>query len=78
MNENTSNRPWPTSTVNIKAPAIILYFSITKNFDSIPLILSVLPGSLLRECMATLSRVCVAGGAELVAILPEVDTTLCI
>ena len=57
MNENTSGRPRLTSTVNIKAPAIILFFSMTKNLDSMPTILSVLPGSLLREWIATLRSV---------------------
>ena len=64
MNENTSGRPWLISMVNINAPAIMLCFSITKNLDSIPRILSVLPGSLLRECMDTLSRVGGLGRGE--------------
>ena len=57
MKENTSGRPWLISTVNMNAPAIMLCFSITKNLDSIPRIRSVRPGSLLREWIATLSRV---------------------
>ena len=64
MNENTSGRPGLISTVNINTPATIWCFSITKNFDSMPRILSVLPGSLLRECIATLSRVCGLGRGE--------------
>ena len=57
MKENTSGRPWLISTVNMNAPTIMLCFSITKNLDSIPRICSVRPGSLLREWIATLSRV---------------------
>ena len=57
MKENTSGRPWLISTVNMNAPAIMLFFSITKNLDSIPRIRSVRPGSLLREWMATPRRV---------------------
>ena len=64
MNENTSGFPGLTSMVKMKAPATMLCFFMTKNLDSIPMILSVLPGSLLRECMATLRRVSGEGGDE--------------
>ena len=61
MNENTSGLPGLTSTVNMKAPAIMSYFSSTKNLDSIPEIRSVLPGSLFSEWMATVMSVSVVG-----------------
>lgn len=71
MKENTSGLLWMTSTVKMKAPAMILYFSMTKNLDSIPLILSVLPGSLLSEWIATLrsasgeGEACLASGEKM-------------
>ena len=61
MNENTSGLPGLTSTVNIKAPAIMSYFSSTKNLDSIPAMRSVLPGSLFSEWMAIVMSVSLAG-----------------
>ena len=72
MNENTSSLPWLTSMVNMKAPAMMLCFSITKNLDSIPTILSVLPGSLLSEWMATPSRVSGEGGVVYLASVERV------
>ena len=63
MKENTSGLPGLTSMVNINAPAIILYFLRAKNLDSIPDILSALPGSLFNEWMATLMRTSLVGWA---------------
>lgn len=72
MKENTSSLLGMTSTVKMNAPAMILYFSMTKNLDSIPLILSVLPGSLLSEWMATLRSASGEGDASFASEQKEV------